>query len=147
MHRLPKRAGFDIVFFEGQADVLAGEAFVLFGVYQDGGEPAVAKGAFGLGRELDVVAVVLPGGEVVLVALEIGAALGDALVQYAHLTAADAGQDVAEAVVVADLGMLIVWGGVAGLGGQEAGFLDEGFVRETKAPPPLVVMILLPLKE
>ena len=44
--------------------------------------------------------------------------------------------------------MLVVGEGVPGLGGQEAGPVGQlGVESVTSMPPPLVVMILLPLKE
>ena len=50
----------------------------------------------------------------------VGAAGGDAVGQDAELAAADGGEEVREAVVVADLDVLVVRRGLAGLGGEVA---------------------------
>src|SRR5206468_1048542 len=49
----------------------------------------------------------------------------DAEVENFELADADAGEDVAEAVIVADFGVFVGKAGVAGLGGEEAGAVGE----------------------
>ena len=72
----------------------------------------------------------------------------DALGQHRQLRPADGGQEVAEAVVEADLGVLVVRHGLARLRRELARVRDERRRRvPASAPPPLVVMILLPLND
>ena len=70
------------------------------------------------------------------------------VVQRCELTAAERGEQVAHAVVEADLGVLVVRRGVARLGGEVAR-LRSTYVGSwlTSIPPPLVVITLLPLNE
>ena len=112
MHRFPDRAGFDVFLFQGFHDLerlhraVEGEA----------GEPIVGLVPVVDRLEMDA----FERTELSFVEFVDVLFLGHALVEDAQLAAADAGVDVAHAVVVADLGVLVVSGLVAGLGRPEA---------------------------
>ena len=71
----------------------------------------------------------------------------DALGQHRELRAADRGEQVAEPVVEADLGVLVVRHRLARLRREVPRVRDERRRRPASTPPPLVVMILLPLND
>ncbi len=83
----------------------------------DAGQPAGRAAAGMLGHEADAGQV----AQGLAVELEVRPPPLDAVVQHAQLPPAHRRQQVAHAVVVADLRVLVVRGRVAGLRGQEAG--------------------------
>src|SRR5882762_1302621 len=60
--------------------------------------------------------------------------LPDALVKHQKLPSSDPGANVTEAVVITYLGMLVMRSGIAGLGGQEPGFLNPFLVVGYQCP-------------
>ena len=107
VHRFPDGAGFDVLGFQGKADLFVGGA-KLFGVDQNNRQPTVAAAIGGLGHEGDAGEVAeefLVGGENLAFAL-------DALVEDAQLATSDRGHDVAHPVIVAYLGVFVVRGSV-----------------------------------
>ena len=101
MHGFPCWAALDVLFGERVEDVHKGRLAI--SGKGDRGQPIVGLGAF-CGRRKRDVGVVLESFCVQLVNVSF---LSDALVENSHLTSSDAGADVAEAIVVADLLMLI----------------------------------------
>lgn len=101
MHGFPCGAALDVLFGERVEDVHKGRLAVAR--QRDCGQPIVGLGAFCGRRERDVGIVL----ERLCVDLVDVAFLRDALVEDGHLSPSDAGADVAEAIVVADLLMLI----------------------------------------
>jgi hypothetical protein len=74
------------------------------------------------------------------------AAPRDPLVEHLELPPPDAREHVGQAVVVAHVGVLVGDARVARLLRPEAGLLTHAGSCATSIPPPVVVMILLPLK-
>src|SRR5581483_8796282 len=83
----------------------------------DAGQPGVGAVPGVGGREGDAGEI----GEGLPVAGLDGAPAGDPLVERGQLAPAEGGQEVGQAVVVADLGVLVVGGRLPGLGGEVAG--------------------------
>ena len=166
MHWLPDGAGFDVCGFEGQAQILARCAKGR-GVHGQAGEPT------GVASPSRFCAQRAPEGDAgqmaerFLIIIKVAPPGLDAVFKHADLTAPNASQHIAEAIVVADhevgakrhLRMLIVGRVVAGLGGELAGVGNECSIvgdehtttthRHWCGLPVIneVVMILLPLKE
>ena len=101
-------------------------------IQEDGREPAVGTAAGGLGRQRHGEA--RQAGQVLVVPGKYFAAALHPLVQQAHLAAADARQYVAQPVVVAHFGMLIMGRIVFGLGGEKASFLGQRRVVGNQGP-------------
>ena len=120
MHGLPDGAGLDILGFERETDLLAGETRDL-GIDGEASEPAsrLTPGGFRLhsysGQRFERIGI----------RLEMPAATRDFAGQASKLTESDTGGDIAEAIVIADGGMLIMRSGIPGLGRQEASLLGE----------------------
>ncbi len=101
-----------------ETDVFSGRAKLEW-IYRQATQPPVRTSILGLGHELN-------SGKGQCLAIEgvVRAALRDAIVEHAELPTPHGGEQVAEAVVVADLRVLVVRRGVASLGGQEASPVD-----------------------
>ena len=110
MHGLPDGAGLDVLGFERETDLLAGDAGDL-GIDSQASEPAgrLTPRGFGLhghaGQRLEGFGI----------SFEMSAATGDFAGQASKLTESDAGGDIAEAIVIADGGMLVVRRGILAL--------------------------------
>lgn len=119
----PDGAGFDILSVEREADGFA----VDFGngwINREAGEPAGAAVPRGFGHEGDSRQVT----ELLNIAIKHGPARVDAVAQVAQLATADGGEEIAEPVIEADLGVLVVGGRVAGLTCKHAGAGDQAGV-------------------
>ena len=120
MHGLPDGAGLDVLGFERATDLLAGDAGDL-GIDGEASEPAsrLTPGGFRLhsysGQRFERIGI----------RLEMPAATRDFTGQASKLTESDTGGDIAEAIVIADGGMLIMRSGIPGLGRQEASLPGE----------------------
>ena len=120
MHGLPDRPGLDVVLLQRQHNIQ--------GLHParkgDAREPVVGFVPIVHRHKVDAA----QGAEFALIKLKYLFFLSQPPVQHLQLPPANAGHDIAHAVVVADLTVLIVTGRVSGLGGPEANFLDPLFV-------------------
>ena len=118
VHRIPKTSGFDIPAVKEKSQILSTEAALLF-VYYYAAEPEVG---IGIGR--GVVHDMAAGNRVdgfLVDFLDLPSA-GYMFVQNQHLAASYAGAYIAEAVVVTDMGVMVVGIRVACLCGIENSF-------------------------
>src|SRR5690606_25180744 len=113
MHGLPERTTFDILRFEGQSYIFRCRFDRI--VEQDAGQPSVGEAAVYFRLEGNSRNV----AQRTLVVFKHRPALTNALVEDAELSTANTRADVAEAVVIADMGVFVVRRRVAGLGSQE----------------------------
>ncbi len=116
VHRLPDRAGFDVLGLQGVKDLVPACPEGRW-VDRRAGEPAGRAAGRMFGHELDAGQVF----ERAAIEGEVGPPLPDPPLEHRQLPPGDRGQEVAQPVVVADLRVFVVRGRVAGLGGQEAG--------------------------
>ena len=120
VHGLPCGPGFDVLRFECETDLLAGDAGNLR-IDGQAGQPAggLAPGSLGLhghaGQRFERFGV----------RFEMAAAAGNFAGEARELTEPDAGSDIAEAIVIADGGMLVMRSSIPGLGRQEARLLRQ----------------------
>ena len=120
VHGLPDWAGFDILSFERETDLLARDAGE-DRINRQAGEPArgLTSGGFGLhghaGETLEGFGV---GSEVPTTARDLARETGE-------LTEADTGGDIAEAVVITDGGMFVMRSGIPGLGREKFSLLGK----------------------
>ena len=120
MHGLPHGAGFDVLGFKGETDLLSGDAGDLR-IDGQARQPTrrFAPGGFGLH---DDTGEVLEGFGV---GFEVSAATRDFAGEPSELPKSDTGGDIAEAVVIPDGRMLVMGSGVTSLGRQEASLLRQ----------------------
>ncbi len=110
---VPPKVGGHVLRLQCQAHILAGGAeFVR--VDGDHRKPAVVPAPGRFGHEVDARQV----AQRLMVGFEDLPLAAHSFRQHPQLPATDGGEDVAQAVVVTDLGMLVVRRGVTGLGGQ-----------------------------
>ena len=130
VHGLPDGTGFDVLGFERETDLFAGDATDL-GIDGQARQPArrFAPGGFGLHDDTGEI----PEG--FGVGFEVSAATRDFAGETSELPKSDAGGDIAEPVVIPDRRMLVMRSGVTGLGRQEASLLGEfGIIGDKHAP-------------
>ena len=120
VHGLPYRTGFDVLSFKGQTHLLAGDASNLR-IDGQARKPAGRLTPRSLGLHDDAGEILEGFG----IGFEVAAPTGDFAGETGELPKSDAGGDIAQAVVIADGGMLIMRGGVTSLGRQEASLLRE----------------------
>ena len=120
VHGLPDGTGFDVLGFEGEADLLAGDTSNRR-IDGQAGEPAggLSPGGFRLhghtGETLEGFGV----------GLEVPTATRDFAGEARELAETDTGGNITETIVIPDGGMLVVRSSVACLGGEEARLLGE----------------------
>ena len=120
VHGLPDRAGFDVLGFEREADLLTGDTGNR-GIDGQAGEPAgrLTPGGFRLhGHARESLEGFGVGSEVTTTARDLAG-------QARELAESDAGRDIAEAVVIPDGRMFVMRSGIARLGGEEARLLGQ----------------------
>ena len=130
VHGLPHGTGFDVLGFERETNLLAGDTRSLR-VNSEAGEPArrFAPGGFGLHNDTGEI---LEGFGV---GFEVSATAGYFTGEARELTKSDAGGDIAEAVIIPDRRMLVMGSGVTSLGRQEASLLGEFSIIGDKHAP------------
>ena len=129
VHGFPNGTGFNVISLERETDLLARDAGDLW-IDGQAGEPVGRLAPRSLGLHGDAG----KGFEGFGVGLEVSTATRDFTGEARELTEPDAGRDIAEAIVIADGGMLIMRSGVARLGGEEAGLLRQlGIVGDKHA--------------
>ena len=145
VHRPPHRSGFNVLSLKGLLHSLSVGAEVVW-VDQDTGQPARSLSERRLGHELQARKIT----EGFDITPEDGPTAVDPRVQHPQLSSSHGGQQVAQPVIVSDFAVeiVVVFGVITRLRGQEAAALSTHSGRsDTSMPPPLVVMILLPLNE
>lgn len=120
VHGLPDGAGFDVLSFQRETDLLTRDARE-DGVDGQASEPAGRLSPRGFGLHSHTRQTLEGFG----VGFEVPPATRDFAGEARELAKADAGRDVAEAVVIADGGMFVMRSRVAGLGGEETRLLGE----------------------
>src|SRR5262249_41825042 len=120
MHRLPYRTRFDSGAIEPRYEFVA-RAPELVLVDQKTTEPVRMAAIGRLGHQSHTRDI----GKSVAITERDGAAHVDSAVENPKLAASDAGQYVAEPVVVSNFGVLVSETGIARLGGPEAGLFDK----------------------
>ena len=132
VHGLPDGAGFDILGLEREPDLFAGNSRNL-GVDGQAGEPAgrLTPRGFGLHGHA------WKRFEGLGVGLEVAAATRDFAREARELAESDTGGDIAEAIVIADGGMLVMRRGVPGLGREKFSLFGEfRIIGDQHAPSP-----------
>ena len=131
MQGLPDRAAFDVLRFQRLAQLL-GRDLGPRGIQGEAGEPVGGTTPRRFGLELDRREI----REGLGVGREVSAARGHLGVQRLQLAQSDGGEDVAEAVVIAEDGVLVMGRGITRLGREVAGLLGKILIIGDKHAAP-----------
>src|SRR5699024_8913531 len=132
MHRFPERPALYVFFFQRFSNILS--AWIPFGtiIYQNGAQPSVGEKIavdFILKCNLRYVRKSLS------IEIEILPSLLYPLCKHFHLTSSNPCAYIAHAVIVPNMGMLVVWCLVPGLCCQKPGFFDPVLIVGHQSAP------------